>query len=531
MRRPLIALLLVGVAVPAVASARWQVTSGNGKGYAKASSIAAGSTPTATASNRSVTVSWSAVGGSVPVDGYVVERYSTGGLQQTVGASCSGVVAALSCTESGVAPGAWRYSVTPVRQQWRGAESAQSTPVTVAPPSLSISSSTATCLPDVLTGQIQNFIGGESVGFRLDDPSTGQVLAGSISPSPVPGNGTANVSVTIPGGVTDGSHTLYAVGDQGDVAGAPLTLNTSGTRVASGSYAGNGSDNRNINGVGFQPDVVIIKGDTSGTNPSRVAVIRTSTMAADRTKQLAGASGTFANSIQSFSANGFQVGSDARVNAAGPTYYWSALKAKAGHMAVGSYTGDGNASHPITGLGFSPEYAIVTATDIPSNQQSPVQRMSAMTRTFPFDTGGGSGVPGTGTAVGITSLDPGGFTVGNHASVNRNNSTYHYAAFNQCAGEMKAASYTGNGAASRSIAGVGFSPDYAVVRANDTATAREGVHRPLSLGGSGSLLFGNSLSITNGITALGADGFSVGNNAGTNANGVSYPYVVFNDKP
>jgi hypothetical protein len=531
MRRPLIAALLVGLAVPAPALAGWQVTSGNGKSYAKAGSIAAGGTPTATVSNRSITVSWSAVGGSVPVDGYVVERYGTGGVQQSVGAGCSGTVAALSCTESGVAPGAWRYSVTPVRQQWRGVESPQSTPVTVTAPSLSLSSSTATCLPDVLTGQIQAFIDGESVGFRLDDPSTGQALAGSISPAPVPGSGTANVSVTIPGGVTDGSHTVYAVGDQGDVAGAPLTLNTSGMRVASGSYAGNGSDNRNINGVGFQPDVVIIKGDTSGTNPGRVAVIRTSTMAPDRTKQLAGASGTFANSIQSFSASGFQVGSDARVNAAGPTYYWSALKSKAGHMAVGSYTGDGNASHPITGLDFSPEYAIVTATDIPSNQQSPVQRMSAMTRTFPFDTGGGSGIPGTGTTVGITSFDPGGFTVGNHASVNRNGSTYHYAAFNQCAGEMKTSSYTGNGAVSQQISGVGFQPDYTIIRANDTAIARNGVHRPASLGSSGSLLFNNAANIANGVTALQGDGFLVGNYAGTNAAGVSYPYIVFNDRP
>jgi hypothetical protein len=32
-------------------------------------------------------------------------------------------------------------------------------------------------------------------------------------------------------------------------------------KSASGTYAGNGADDRAITGVGFQPDLVIIKGD------------------------------------------------------------------------------------------------------------------------------------------------------------------------------------------------------------------------------------------------------------------------------
>ena len=537
MRRPALVAALVALALPAIASAGWQAGGGGGTSYSRAASIAAGNTPTANVSGSSITVSWAASGGSVPIDGYVVKRYSSGGAEQTVGANCSGTIAGLTCIESSVAPGTWRYSVTPERQNWRGAESAQSAPVTVAAPSLSLSPATVTCLPDTATGQIQNFIAGESVSFRLDDPDTGQLLSGSITPSPVPADGTTDVSVTVPAGVADGSHTVYAIGNQGSVAGAPLTLNTSGIRVASGSYAGNGSDNRNITGVGFQPDVVIIKGDTSGILPGRVAVIRTSTMAADRSKQLGEAHGTFPNAIQSFNADGFQIGGDARVNAAGflspgPTYYWTAIKARAGHMAVGSYTGDGNTGHAITGLGFSPEYAIVTAGDIAVlNEEAPVQRMAAMTRTFPFDTGGGTGTPGTGTTAGITSFHSGGLTLGNDRSVNGSGITYHYAAFNQCAGEMETSSYTGNGAASRQVTGVGFQPEYMIVRANDTSTARIGVHRSAAVGGSDSLLFNNAANIGNGITALQTDGFQVGSNAATNANGVAYPYVAFHDKP
>ena len=47
--------------------------------------------------------------------------------------------------------------------------------------------------------------------------------------------------------------------------GNTLTAATSfpGIRVASGTYTGNGTDNRTITGVGFQPDAVIVKASTA----------------------------------------------------------------------------------------------------------------------------------------------------------------------------------------------------------------------------------------------------------------------------
>jgi hypothetical protein len=529
-RRALITALVLLV-LPATALASWQAN-GGGSSYSKAASLPGGNTPTANASGRDVTVTWTAAGGSVPLDGYVIKRYADGGSSQTIGANCSGTVSGLTCTETGVPAGAWRYTVTPARGAWRGAESSQSAVVTVSSPGLSLSPTTASCLPETLTGQIQNFIAGQTVSFKLDDPNTGQALTGSITPSPVPSGGTASASVTVPSGTSDGSHTVYAVASGGDVASTPITVNTSGIRVATGSYVGNGTDNRNITGVGFQPDLVIIKGNVSGILPSRVAVIRTSSMPADRTKQLAEDAATFSNGIQSFSADSFQVGNDARVNedpliGASPTYYWTAIKSRAGHMALGSYTGSGTSSRAITGLGFSPEYAMVIPGDLGIlglGEQAPVQRMSAMTRTFPFGSG-------TGSTDAVTSLDSDGFTVGSSATVNSNGGAYYYAGFNQCGGEIKSGSYAGDGTTSHAITGVGFQPDYLIVRANDTATSREGVHRPASVPGSESQLFSNGVNITNGITALGSGGFTVGNNAGTNANGVSYPDLALNDKP
>lgn len=227
----LIAALAVALFLPAVAGASWN-SNGPGNGFGKADSVAAGNTPTASVSNRSVTVNWGATGGSVPVTGYVVKRYSTGGAQQTIGANCSGIVTGTSCTEDSVPAGNWRYTVTPARQNWRGNESGQSTAVTVNAPAMTLSPTSVTSLPQTLTGQITNFVPGQTVTFGLDQ-ATGQPLTGSITPSPVPANGTANVSVTLPNGTSNGSHTIYAVGSGPDVASANITVAVASTITTS----------------------------------------------------------------------------------------------------------------------------------------------------------------------------------------------------------------------------------------------------------------------------------------------------------
>ena len=107
-------------------------------------------------------------------------------------------------------------------------------------------------------------------------------------------------------------------------------------QVQSGSYTGDGTDNRAITGLGFQPDVVIVKTD------GQVAVIRTSTMASDLSKEMTGATTAAANQVQSLGSDGFTVGTDAAVNGNGNPYHWMAFKARSGVLKVGSYTGNGS---------------------------------------------------------------------------------------------------------------------------------------------------------------------------------------------
>ncbi len=219
----LAAALALTALAPNVAQAKWQ-PGGSGSGYSRASALPAGSTPTASSAVRQVTVSWTASGGDVPVSGYAVKRYATNGALQSIGSGCSGTISSLSCVEQAVPAGEWRYTVTPLNNNWQGTESAQSTAVTVAAPALSLTPSTVTSLPATLGGQIGNFLGAQTVAFRLDNPTTGTVLSGSITPSPVPMSGTASVSATIPVGTSNGVHTVYAVGSAGDTVSAQVTL-------------------------------------------------------------------------------------------------------------------------------------------------------------------------------------------------------------------------------------------------------------------------------------------------------------------
>jgi hypothetical protein len=220
------ALTCVGPA----ALAAWN-KSGNGNGRSAATTMPAGNTPTAVVSNRNVQVTWAAVtmpGGS-PVEDYRVKRYNTSGVEQTIKGACDVAISTTTCTENGVPSGTWRYAVAPRLGTWQGAFGTMSANVTVAAPSLTLNSpTTITQFPSQLTGAIASFIPGQSVTVRLDNATTGTVLPSSLAPATVPANGNANLTVTgIPNTISNGTHTLYAIGNNGDIASATFTVNAS----------------------------------------------------------------------------------------------------------------------------------------------------------------------------------------------------------------------------------------------------------------------------------------------------------------
>lgn len=282
----------------------------------------------------------------------------------------------------------------------------------------------------------------------------------------------------------------------------------------SGAYVGNGADNRAITGAGFQPDFVIVKGNTAQT-----AVARTSTMQGDLTKPLSGATALTADMIQSLEGDGFTVGTNARVNSPGVTYEWMAFRAQEGLLDVGSYIGNGS-SQAVGGIGFSPDYGGVFS----SGEHAAVQAFAGGTSSFQFDAD-------TGNTTRITAQNADGFSVGSHNTVNSNGTTYHYVAFNDAAGIVDVNGYTGNNSDNRSLTGVGFQPEYVMIRANDTSTARQGAHRSATLPGDSSLRYNAAANFANGIQALQSDGFQLGTDATVNAGSIAYRYLAVRDTP
>lgn len=219
MRRLSVLLLVVGLTLgTAAAWGYWSTGSvPGGNGAAVASSVNQASTPSASAAGRSVTVTWAAstLSNGQAVTGYEVRRYAAGTLAlQTISTGCAGTLTATSCVETRVPAGSWVYGVTPLfGAQWRGAESVRSTAVTVASPTLSLS--TATVRPGTsVSGTAAGFLSGETLRYRLDSPTGTELtgtLAGASTPATVPGSGGGAAVITVPAGTSDGAHTLYAV--------------------------------------------------------------------------------------------------------------------------------------------------------------------------------------------------------------------------------------------------------------------------------------------------------------------------------
>src|SRR4051812_4809668 len=220
-------------AVTAIAWGFWTPGTSAGSGNSAGDTVNQGATPTASATGRTVTVSWGAstLAGGHAVDGYIVKRYNatTNALQTTL-SSCTGTVNALTCDESHVAVGDWKYTVTPaIGDNWHGAESAKSGTVTVTTTqalSLDKSNFGTADFPGgnaTVTGTASGFSNGENLTYRLDDPSSGTTLSGT--PSSADSSGNASISVTLPQ-PSDGAHTIYVVGDNDGIASAAIVVDT-----------------------------------------------------------------------------------------------------------------------------------------------------------------------------------------------------------------------------------------------------------------------------------------------------------------
>jgi len=289
--------------------------------------------------------------------------------------------------------------------------------------------------------------------------------------------------------------------------------------MQTGYYIGTGASGLAISGLGFQPEFVIIKADTSATGGG---VFKTSAMPSSNTAYFAATANDTASNI-TFTSDGFTLGTLAAVNSANVRYIWIAFAGSDctsnGTFCVGTYTGDGTSPKTIT-TGFQPSFAMVKrSTAVAAHfhtASEPANETLYFVNTVRDTTGNY-----------IQSFASNGFVVG--ATDNTSGGTYYYIAFKTTSGIMTEGTYSGDATDNRNITGVGLKPDFVFVKNATNTTAantRATMNIPESYGDYSSY-FTATANAANNIQALQSDGFQVGSAVYVNGSGDTYYYVAF----
>lgn len=286
-------------------------------------------------------------------------------------------------------------------------------------------------------------------------------------------------------------------------------------QIKAGTYTGDGNDNRVIPGIGFEPQFLIVKG---GAN---VACVRTKEMRGDMSVSMASALATAANQIQGFTNDGFVVGTSALVNANGTVYYYVAISGTVGqnYFRTGNYVGTGadNRDFTVGGINFTPDFVSIFGNTTQDKLWRSSSMSSEVCQYF--------SATAQATSDRIQNLQTNGFQLGTNAQVNSSGVEYFFAALKALSGVISFGTYSGDGNDNRSISGIGFTPDFVLVKKAE-ATARAGLMRTSGISGDSTLFCDATAAGTNRIQAIETDGFQVGTDNSINAAGATYFWMA-----
>lgn len=287
--------------------------------------------------------------------------------------------------------------------------------------------------------------------------------------------------------------------------------------IQTGYYYGTGTT-RSVTGLGFTPELVLIKADTV----AGALVWKSSAMPSAVTTYLGVATADNTETEITLDADGFTVSAALEVNTINVTYTFIAFAGSdctsGGVFCVGVYTGNAGSTQEIE-TGFQPDLVWVKRTTALAGTfrtSSMNNNHAALFSATANDTSG----------VYFQTLNSDGFTVG--ATNNTNGGAYYYVAFKSLATKLFVGQFTGNGTDNRNITGVGFEPDFVMVKQTSATVA---LFNTTEMYGDYSSLTTATASAVNHIQSLDADGFQVGNSTSINVNGIVNYYFAFGGSP
>ena len=303
--------------------------------------------------------------------------------------------------------------------------------------------------------------------------------------------------------------------------GVPTPTGNGTYKMAVGSYTGTGGVNA-ITGLGFSPDLVVIKG-----NSSNYKVFRTKMMKGDSTTYLAVSTGAFSSGITSLDTDGFSLGTSAITNASGVSFQWQAFgnaynpetKTGAADFAIGSYMSTNVDGTVVGNLPFQPDFLLTRGGSNIAGYK---------TSTQPSNSSGFFSSGGEVTNA-ITAFTADGFQLGVNSSSNvAGVIRYDWFAFKNGA-NFTVGDYVGNSTNNRDVTlGSGIQPDLVWIK---RASGSDGVSRPSTLTGSANTVFVNTANGTGIILGLTSTGMTISTNFQVNSSGETYRYMVWRIPP
>lgn len=285
-------------------------------------------------------------------------------------------------------------------------------------------------------------------------------------------------------------------------------------QIKVGTYTGDGNDSRIITGVGFEPKLLIVKG---GAN---IAVWRVKQNRGDSSMYFAGNTANAADFIQAFTNDGFVVGTDAKVNANATVYYYIAFNGTAAqkYFKTGNYIGNNTDARQLTasGITFTPDIFFVKG----DTAQNPSTRTAEVTGDNSWHFSGSIDANNE-----IQNLVANGVELGTSPRTNGNGLEYFFASFKKYRGVIASGTYVGNGLDTRTITGLGFQPDFVLVK--DGLTTSAACIRTSDFVGDSSASVGSAGPTTNQIESFVSDGFTVGTSGVVNAVGDTFWWFAF----
>jgi hypothetical protein len=118
-----------------------------------------------------------------------------------------------------------------------------------------------------------------------------------------------------------------------------VAFNQNSNYFSLGTYTGNGADNRSITGVGFEPEYVFVK----RLDANNTFAAKTESTGYNVDKSIFNNTAQSTNNVQALESDGFQIGTNARVNTTAGTYSYFAFRQKDAPLIVDttSDTNDG----------------------------------------------------------------------------------------------------------------------------------------------------------------------------------------------